>query len=448
MKYLVLDNQLIEKTENVRLKLGSVEKEPRSPLLVEDKPWEIRFDNMYPNVIYDTDDRIFKMWYDPFIVDDAVTKTPLEKRKEIRYHETPTREMGICYATSKDGIVWEKPELGLVEYEGSKRNNLVKRPTHGAGIEKDLHDPDPARRYKMLTCREDQWARNDLMAVAFSPDGLRWLPYVPCPGIQAKGDTHNNFFWSEKLKKYVGLTRLWDQVQGQRLVGRTESPDFLDWTKAEEIMRAPADTLHRQTYELLGFPYAQGCLGFVAVLDTQSDCVDVELAWSSDTIHWQRICPGTGLIPRGSAGRFDCGCIYTAKPIIRDNKIYLYYSGGNDTHMSWRATGLGLAYLRMDGFAGYEPVEKEKTGTMVTTPVVCDGTGLTITADAAGGSLRVGILHAEGFSPDVCEPITAEGTDVKVVWRGGKLDSLKGKSIRLLFELKNARLYSFTFSGV
>jgi hypothetical protein len=444
MKYLVLDNNLIEKTENVRLKLGSVVKESQNPLLVEDKPWEIRFDNMYPNVTYDTDDQIFKMWYDPFIVDEAVTKTPLEKRKEVRYHETPTREMGICYAISKDGIVWEKPELGLVDYEGSKRNNLVKRPTHGAGIEKDLHDPDPARRYKMLTCREDQWARHDLMAVAFSPDGLRWSPYVPCPGIQAKGDTHNNFFWSESLGKYVGLTRLWDQVQCQRLVGRTESPDFLHWTKAEEIMRA--DIPYRQTYELLGFPYAQGYLGFVMVLDTQSDLVDCELAWSPDTIHWQRICPGTPIIPRGPKGAFDCGCIYNAKPIIRDSKLYLYYSGGNDTHMSWRAAGLGLAYLRMDGFAGLEPENNQKSGMVVTAPVVCSGTQLRITADAPSGSVRVGILNAEDLSGEACEPIVGNVTEKTVAWQGQTLESLKGKPIRLRFELHNAKIYSFTFS--
>src|ERR1051325_4494898 len=31
----------------------------------------------------------------------------------------------VCYATSKDGIAWEKPKLGLVEYQGGKQNNLV-----------------------------------------------------------------------------------------------------------------------------------------------------------------------------------------------------------------------------------------------------------------------------------------------------------------------------------
>ena len=32
----------------------------------------------------------------------------------------------MAYAESDDGITWRKPELGLSEFNGSKRNNLVK----------------------------------------------------------------------------------------------------------------------------------------------------------------------------------------------------------------------------------------------------------------------------------------------------------------------------------
>ena len=31
----------------------------------------------------------------------------------------------IGYATSDDGVFWERPNLGLIEYEGSRDNNLV-----------------------------------------------------------------------------------------------------------------------------------------------------------------------------------------------------------------------------------------------------------------------------------------------------------------------------------
>src|SRR5690606_33789897 len=30
-----------------------------------------------------------------------------------------------CYAESKDGIHWVKPNLGLVEFKGSKENNII-----------------------------------------------------------------------------------------------------------------------------------------------------------------------------------------------------------------------------------------------------------------------------------------------------------------------------------
>ena len=31
----------------------------------------------------------------------------------------------VCYAESKDGINWVKPHLGIVEYKGTKDNNII-----------------------------------------------------------------------------------------------------------------------------------------------------------------------------------------------------------------------------------------------------------------------------------------------------------------------------------
>ena len=109
-KYLLLDNRVIENIENASLVVGTVEKHPSNPLFVEDNPWEVRFDNLYGNVIYDNDDRTYKCWYSPFIVDHSSLGMTLEQRNE-KYRPPKGREMGICYATSKDGIKWEKPIL-------------------------------------------------------------------------------------------------------------------------------------------------------------------------------------------------------------------------------------------------------------------------------------------------------------------------------------------------
>ena len=95
--FLLLDKRIIESTENVKLEVGKVEKHY------------------------------------------SASEMTLEERAKP-YREHPEREMGICYATSKDGIHWEKPDLGLVEYNGSQRNNIVWRGPHGAGVIKDLSE--------------------------------------------------------------------------------------------------------------------------------------------------------------------------------------------------------------------------------------------------------------------------------------------------------------------
>ena len=62
----------------------------------------------------------------------------------------------ICYAVSSDGINWEKPELGLTEFRGSKKNNLVEFDSeYRNSIEAllvlyDEDDPDPKRRFKLI----------------------------------------------------------------------------------------------------------------------------------------------------------------------------------------------------------------------------------------------------------------------------------------------------------
>ncbi len=82
----------------------------------------------------------------------------------------------VCHATSTDGRNWEKPQLGLVEYDGSRANNIVDlfdgRCAIVCGpIIFDPLDPDPARRFKGA-----YWTRQyrGKVAAAYSPDGLHW----------------------------------------------------------------------------------------------------------------------------------------------------------------------------------------------------------------------------------------------------------------------------------
>jgi hypothetical protein len=276
-RYLLLDSRLIASTENAKLTLGKVQKSKFNPLFEEDKPWEKRFDNLYANVIYDEEERIYKCWYSPFIVDNCAKGMSLEERKKVKYEAPDEREMAICYATSKDGVDWVKPELGIVEYEGSKATNILWRGSgpigdhwhgpHGSGIFKDLRDPDPKRRYKAFL-------KAEILSVAFSADGIHWGPAIACPEADVAGDTHNNAFWAPTLGGYVGITREWGDAFG-RQVARTSSADFLNWRKCKIVLEGLDKNY--QTYAMPVFYYGGVYLGLVAIHNQEADRVWTEL---------------------------------------------------------------------------------------------------------------------------------------------------------------------------
>jgi hypothetical protein len=110
-KQLFVDDHVIDVTRDLTRSLHQPQRHPENPILVGDEPWE--YWTAYPNgraVIYDEEENCFKMWYLSALVDE-------EYAQNIHYR--------VLYAESEDGIHWEKPNLGLVEWEGSTDNNLL-----------------------------------------------------------------------------------------------------------------------------------------------------------------------------------------------------------------------------------------------------------------------------------------------------------------------------------
>ncbi|MDP6544011.1 MAG: hypothetical protein QGH60_08480 [Phycisphaerae bacterium] len=442
-RFLLLDARLIEKAQNAKLVVGTVQKHKANPLFGEDKAWEMRFDNLYGNVIYDRAEKIYKCWYSPFIIDAAWSrKWTVEERKKKRYR-SGRREMGICYATSRDGIAWEKPELGLMDYDaknrskrgsGDKKNNIVLRGPHGAGVFKDMHDPDPKRRYKTIY---------QGLNVSFSPDGLHWAKGKRCEGVRVAGDTHNNAFWAPTLGKYVGITRTWARPKG-RQVARIESDDFVKWTKEVVVLEGISNK--QQTYAMPVFYRCGVYIGLIVIFDIPSNRVWTELAWSADTKKWNRVSPGTPLIPCSEKKLdYDYGCVYPcAYPVFLKGEIRLYYGGSDYLHNGWRTGFLCLAVLRPDGFAGYEQEDKDKPAIITTTAIPYSGQTIRISADVAkSGSIEVSVIDKNGKVISTAQSVSKTVTDYPL-----KLSKkITTDKIRLRFELKNAKLYSFNFGG-
>ncbi|HPD16989.1 MAG TPA: hypothetical protein PLE19_18735 [Planctomycetota bacterium] len=374
-KLLMLDTRVVERAENARLVLGSPVKDERNPLLPSDQPWENATNNYYPNVLWDAEDRLWKLWY----------KDVLADKEAIAKMDSPStvHDVGwyLLYATSRDGLAWERPALGLHKFGGSSANNIVARDCPNVGVFKDPRDPDPARRYKMV---HDVGLGKP--RVRFSPDGIRWGAAQEVQGFgERQGDTHNNAFFDARLGKYLWFTKLY---LGERLVTRLESDDFLHWKSSGLVLRSTLDEgRDHQTYALTVFPYASIWLGYLMMYHVGRDrTVDCELAWSPDSVQWRRVQPGKAFLPLGAKGSYDGGCIYAqaGPPVVQEGRLLIYYGGSPTAHLGWkRSASLCLARLREDGFAFYEAEDPARPAVVTTTPLKPMSRPLRVIADGA-----------------------------------------------------------------
>lgn len=466
-RFLVLDDRIISETKDLTLTLGRVEKAQQNPLFVEEyfadppKKWEVRYDNLYPNIIYDPTERLYKLWYNVFIRASQSEETQLGGREGVPYTGGKIKD-GLLYAISADGVTWSKPDLGLVSFDGSTDNNIVLDPSqhgiHGLGVLRDDADPDADRLYKAFF--RDNKARK--MAVAFSADGLHWSAATPWPEYDAVGDTHNNAIQMAD-GTFVGITRGWTGPKDDpvRMVLRAESSDFVNWSDPVNVFQGK--DAHDQIYSMPIIRYANVYLGLPAMFHKGDpsapdwDTVDTELAWSPDTITWNRVCHGEPLIPRGKGsyptGEYDCGCIYAAAPILVGDKHYIYYGGSNGLHNNWREGSFCLATLPRDRFAGYSagsssaPGDSSQPGRLTTASFTLTSREISVNAEvAADGNIRSAILDSAGqpvpgFDRGDCVPVREGGLDVTLRWNTGVAE-LAGRELRLMVELTDSTLYA------
>jgi hypothetical protein len=372
-KLLMLDRRVIERAENARLVIGSPVKDGRNPLLPSDAPWENATNNYYPNVLWDTDEHVWKLWY----------KDVLADKEAIAQMDQPStvHDVGwfLLYATSKDGIVWQRPALGLHKFAGRSDTNAVARDCPNVGVFKDPHDPVPARRYKMV---HDVGLGKP--RVRFSRDGIHWGAAQEVEGFSAQqGDTHNNAFFDARSGKYLWFTKLY---LGERLVSRLESDDFQHWKSSGMVLRSTLDEGRAvQTYALTVFPYGNIYLGYVMMYHVgHGRVVDCELAWSPDSVHWERVSPGVPFLRLGDKGAYDGGCIYAqaGPPVVQDGQLLIYYGGSPTVHLGWkRSASLCLARLKEDCFAAYEAEDKSKPAVLTTSLLRLTKEPVRLTAD-------------------------------------------------------------------
>lgn len=475
-KQLFIDRRFIERAERIKLSVNPPVKRPVA-VLKSDKPWDA-FRLIYFSLAKDGD--VYKMWYQAYDGDQWGGGTSR-----------------MCYAVSRDGLRWRKPELGLVEYKGSKKNNiLLAEPSKLSYVFIDPHGT-PQQRYKMLTGIGTTRIRT-------SPDGIHWKlhPQVVWKPIW---DTQKQAWWDPRIKKYVIQTRVQLQRANAlpfpfvepipsdppvvapklhrpiRALGRLEVDDIMKPWPTEKVRTVLTADEHdppgSDIYHPGGvyqYPYASDAY-FMFPLTYQhfrageghphNDGVnDAQFAASRDGIHWMRY-DRQPFIPRGLPGDPDHGDTFaTGYFVRRGNYLYQYYTGWPWTHggfrllspterqnrKNWGRQFVGVAVHRLDGFVSADA--PQKGGFLVTPPIVFNGhcLKLNINVSALGGAL-VEIQDEtgkpiQGYALTDCDRILMNDVAHLVRWRGNPdVSPLAGRTVRLKIAMRSAKLYAFQF---
>lgn len=417
-------------------------------------PWEVRYDNAYPNVIYDEEQGIYHCYYTLFTRDDDSRGVSREERAHRQYQPGPARITSLCYARSRDGVNWEKPNLGFVEFEGSRDNNILFKYAHGTGVFLDREETDRKKRYKMVTKVEGAYNATNYMAVNFSEDGVHWGRMIRWPAHNPAADSHNFPFRDPQDGKFKMITRTWSA--GVRISSICESEDFINWSAPREIARGAS--FADQIYSMPVFYYKGMYLGLASIFhegdreEENFDTVDLELRYGPSVNHLDQAVPGEYLIDRGAGkypdGEFDCGCIYAAVPLEMDGKLCMYYMGGNGQHTNFRETSFGRAFIEKDKFAYVEPKDKGREMIVSSTMMHVFGDDIELLADIGkGGSIAAAYYDRwsgeplKGFDFDDCriEP----GADGYVhLHFDRRVDELRRGTVCIKFRVKNAKLYA------
>jgi len=491
-RQLFVDDFLIEDT-TLKRRFHKPVLHSGNPVLWPDKKWEFKQANTHGSmqdppvampfsdgVWYDPKDRLFKMWY-----------------------------MGgygvgcTCYATSKDGIRWDKPSLDVVP-----GTNIVEPGTRDScTVWLDLLTKDPSRRYKMMR-RDNKLGKH---AIHFSADGVHWTERVAYTGNAQDRSTffHNPFrgVWVFSLRSggyfpqiesasppfsqpkgdehYVPLVRIRRYQEGRDLLAAAQSwPSTKGWAdhggKLPAVVpklwvgsdrldppRADCGNAPPQLYNFDAVAYESVMLGLFSIwrgrpkdYPRRDKINEVYLGFSRDGFHWDRPFREPFIGVADDLEAWNCSNVQSVGGgcLVVGDKLYFYAGGRNTRDLRTREgkarekahCSTGLAFLRRDGFASMEA--GESAGTLTTRPIRFKGKCLFVNVDAPDGSLRVEVLDKAGrtiepFTRTACRPLSGDKTLVQVTWQGATdLSRISNQPVRLRFHLTRGKLYAFWVS--
>lgn len=457
-KELFVDETLVYEFLNTELRLNRPEK--REIVLSMDKPWENPGSGIY-SCVFKAHDGKYRLYYR-----GTGTKDTKKSDKSERQY--------TCLAESENGITWKKPELNLIEFDKTKKNNILfsGRLAHNFSPFLDRNpDAAPDSRYKAVAGHAPEGLK------AFkSADGLSWKPLTEHPVItQGAFDSHNVCFYDEGIQQYRCYSRYFAvpgtdrQVNdfsgisaGIRSIQLSTSHDMLSWNDPACITYDPGIPLeHFYTNAVIPCPGAEHLyVSFPMRFMPERHAVeehpnvgvsDAVFMTSRDGLHFNRPFLDSWIRPDTDRRNWTQRNYITAWGIVETSETE--WSLYTAEHYGWDDTYIRRYSVRKDAFASvYAPFEG---GSIITQPIIFSGSTLMINfGTSAPGYIRAGIAADEtgwpvkGYSTEDCDIIYGNELSRIVTWRGkSDLSQFAGKPIRLKFEMKAADLYGLQFSN-
>ena len=370
------------------------------------------------------------------------------------------KNMWICYATSPDGVHWEKPNLGLVEYKGDKHNNIVPAFLDGQSQALVLYDPDEndeARRFKMVA-----EAMGNHICVAFSADGLQWSEY--------KGNPVGPKLEMGGLMKYNGCYYTngqggWQDTNGREML-TFASYDFTTWSQASCLSLRRGGLTPRgpdlggwndhEEIHLGSAVWNRGCVipaiygqwhGHPAG-DRNFLSMDLGFAVSSDALHFYEPVPDFKMIPAYEEREVRTGI----GPALMQGQAFA--NVGDESYFwyeSWNAGGVRLAKWERDRLGYFEPMTQKRlhdTAGLLGAKTAPHFVSCPIEIDAAaklalniGGLSQYTTVTAElqdewfnpipGFGDRECVAPVESGLRQPVEWKNRKVIEPQPKPVRV-----------------
>ncbi|MEZ6087577.1 MAG: hypothetical protein R3C05_06040 [Pirellulaceae bacterium] len=423
---LFVDDAVIESTNgDVRRELRKPE--PREVVLVTDESWEGNTSG-YFTLFRDGD--VYRMVYRGWQHD------PMKKavHKEL-----------TCYAESKDGVKWVKPKLGLVEWNGSKENNLI---WSGVGTHNftPFRDDNPATnadaRYKAFGGLGS--LRGGLIPFQ-SPDCVNWEPMREQPVItDGAFDSQNLAFWDSDRNEYRAYWRSFSN--GVRAIRTATSNDFINWSNQADLTYpegTPVEHLYTNAIQKY-FRAPHLFIGFPTRYEPKSQEVEPVLMTSRDGVAFTRF--ADPVIPRTAPkDRNHNRSNYMAWGMFQlpgqEDEISVY---ATENYYESTPGRLRRFVYRVDGFVALKA--GGDGGTMTTKRLTFTGDRLLLNYIVhAGGEMRVEALDESGQVIRRSKVITGDAIDAAVEWE--QTPDFSKAVDRLRFHLTDAEVYALRFAS-